>query len=209
MDPRTESRDRILQAAAKRIKHYGYAKTTMAEIAADCGMSPGNIYRFFEAKIDIAEAMARQYELDQNTRLSAIARKRSVPADRRLREILLTRLRENFALVDQDAKILEVAEILRRERPSYHSEQLALQRVFLIEVLRDGIEDGLFRTTNVEFAAETIQAAMLRFSFPHLFGNVTLGKLEREFDGVMDLILNGLFGSGAGEPEPGYAANEQ
>ena len=44
-----------------RIKHYGYGKTTMAEIAADCDMSPGNIYRFFEAKIDIAEAMARKH----------------------------------------------------------------------------------------------------------------------------------------------------
>ena len=46
----------------------------MAEIAADCRMSPGNIYRFFEAKIDIAEAMARQHAMEQNGRLSAIAR---------------------------------------------------------------------------------------------------------------------------------------
>ncbi len=57
MDEKSATRDRILQAAMTRIKHYGYGKTTMAEIAADCDMSPGNIYRFFEAKIDIAEAI--------------------------------------------------------------------------------------------------------------------------------------------------------
>ena len=61
MDEKSATRDRILHAAMTRIKHYGYGKTTMAEIAADCDMSPGNIYRFYEAKIDLAEAMARKH----------------------------------------------------------------------------------------------------------------------------------------------------
>ena len=52
-----DPREAILRAAADRILHYGYNKTTMSEIAADCGMSAGNIYRFYPSKIDIAEAM--------------------------------------------------------------------------------------------------------------------------------------------------------
>src|SRR5262245_55032028 len=84
MDQKVDTRDRILHAATERIKHYGYNKTTMAEIAADCRMSPGNIYRFFEAKIDIAEAMSRQHAMEQNGRLSAIARRKTIPADKRL-----------------------------------------------------------------------------------------------------------------------------
>ena len=60
-DKTTDPREAILNAAAERILHYGYNKTTMSEIAADCGMSPGNIYRFFEAKIDIGEEMARKH----------------------------------------------------------------------------------------------------------------------------------------------------
>ena len=35
MDEKTATRARILDAAMNRIKHYGYGKTTMAEIAAD------------------------------------------------------------------------------------------------------------------------------------------------------------------------------
>ena len=35
MDEKAATRDRILAAAMTRIKHYGYGKTTMAEIAAD------------------------------------------------------------------------------------------------------------------------------------------------------------------------------
>ena len=76
MDDKAPTRDRILHAAMARIKHYGYGKTTMAEIASDCCMSPGNIYRFFEAKIDIAEAMARQHYAAEHAKLAAIARKK-------------------------------------------------------------------------------------------------------------------------------------
>lgn len=95
MDEKHATRDRILEAAINRIKHYGYGKTTMAEIAADCDMSPGNIYRFFEAKIDIAEAMARKHYAAEQAELSAIARKKDWPADKRIREIFFKRDRKS------------------------------------------------------------------------------------------------------------------
>lgn len=206
MDQKIDTRDRILHAATERIKHYGYNKTTMAEIAADCRMSPGNIYRFFEAKIDIAEAMARQHAMEQNGRLSGIARRKGAPADSRLRDILTAQMRENYALVERNAKIIELAEVLKTERPLHHNEQLALQRVFLGEVLKDGVEEGLFRPMDVEYTAEMIQAATQKFSFPHLFSALTLPKLERELDGVLTLLLNGLYRP---DYSPRNAANEQ
>ena len=206
MDQKIDTRDRILHAATERIKHYGYNKTTMAEIAADCRMSPGNIYRFFEAKIDIAEAMARQHAMEQNGRLSAIARRKSAPADKRLRDILTAQMRENYGLVERNAKIIELAEVLKRERPLHQSEQLALQRVFLAEVLKDGIEEGLFRPMDVDLTAEMIQAAVQKFSFPHLFTQLALPKLERELDGVLTLLLNGLYRP---DYSHGAVANEQ
>ncbi|GAV21360.1 bacterial regulatory proteins, TetR family [Mariprofundus micogutta] len=39
-------KERIVAAARQRFSHYGYGKTTMAEIASDCQMSVGNLYRF-------------------------------------------------------------------------------------------------------------------------------------------------------------------
>jgi AcrR family transcriptional regulator len=54
------ARDRIMEAAKSRFSHFGYGKTTMAEVASDCEMSPGNLYRFFPGKLDIAEAIATE-----------------------------------------------------------------------------------------------------------------------------------------------------
>jgi len=47
---------KILEAAERRFAHYGYGKTTMAEIAQDADMSVGNLYRFFRNKEAIALA---------------------------------------------------------------------------------------------------------------------------------------------------------
>ena len=196
MDEKTATRERILQAAINRIKHYGYGKTTMAEIAADCDMSPGNIYRFFEAKIDIAEAMARKHYAEEQAELSAIARKKDMPADQRLREIFFKRLRDSYCLLEENAKIMEIAEVLHRERPMFANEQLALERVFLAAVLEDGEKAGLFAPGDHAFTAEMMQSATMKFGVPQLFSALTLPKLERELDGVLKLILNGLYARG-------------
>lgn len=196
MEEKNATRDRILMAAVNRIKHYGYGKTTMAEIAADCDMSPGNIYRFFEAKIDIAEAMARKHYADEQAEMAAIARKKEWPADRRLREIFFKRLRDSFCMFEENAKILEVAEVLHRERPMFANEQLALERVFLSAVLEDGEKAGLFAPGDHTFNAEMLQTATMKFGVPQLFSRLTLPKLERELEGVLNLVLNGLYAEG-------------
>ncbi len=196
MDEKSATRDRILQAAMTRIKHYGYGKTTMAEIAADCDMSPGNIYRFFEAKIDIAEAMARKHYAEEHTAMAQVGRRKDWPADKRLREMLLKRMRENFQMFEENAKILEVAEVLSRERPVFMNELIALERVGITAVIEEGMEAGIFAKGDAEFLAEMLQAATVKYSIPQLISRLTLAKLEREFDGVMSLVLNGLYAPG-------------
>jgi AcrR family transcriptional regulator len=197
MDDKAATRDRILQAAMNRIKHYGYGKTTMAEIAADCDMSPGNIYRFFEAKIDIAEAMARKHYAEEHAAMAAVGRRKDWPADRRLKEMLLKRMRDNYQMFEENAKILEVAEVLTRERPLFMNELIALERVGITALIEEGVEAGIFAKCDPEYTAEMVQAAMIKFGLPQLFSKLTLPKLEREFDGVMNLLLNGLYVDGA------------
>ncbi len=200
MDDKSATRDRILQAAMTRIKHYGYGKTTMAEIAADCDMSPGNIYRFFEAKIDIAEAMARKHYAEEHTAMAQVGRRKDWPADKRLKEMLLKRMRDNFQMFEDNAKILEVAEVLSRERPVFMNELIALERVGITAVIEEGMNAGIFGKGDPEFTAEMLQASTLKFGIPQLFSRLTLAKLEREFEGVMNLVLGGLYARAAEAP---------
>ena len=83
MSQTDDTRTMILHAAVERILHYGYSKTTMAEIARDCNMSAGNIYRFFASKLDIAEAMAHKFNEEAYLTFSQIAERKDSASNRR------------------------------------------------------------------------------------------------------------------------------
>ncbi len=192
MSDKTDTRQQILDAAMQRIMHYGYAKTTMAEIARDCDMSAGNIYRFFASKIDIAEAMARKLNIEINAFNAALARGSGTAPDK-MRRFHHTALKTTFEKLDKNAKILEVAEVLAHERPTFANEEMAQERIHLVQILDQGIADGDFAPMeNPNFIAEMMQSATMKFRYPQLWSRLTLPKLQRELDGVMDIMLAGL-----------------
>ncbi len=192
MNDKTDTRQQILDAAVERIMHYGYTKTTMAEIARDCDMSAGNIYRFFASKIDIAEAMARKLNMEINAANAALARGAGTAVDK-LRRFHQSALQTTFEKLDSDAKILEVAEVLSHERPTFANEEMAQERIHLVQILEQGIAEGDFAPMeNPNFIAEMMQSATMKFRYPQLWSRLTLPKLQRELEGVMDIILAGL-----------------
>jgi AcrR family transcriptional regulator len=192
MTPTDDTRTMILHAAVERILHYGYSKTTMAEIARDCNMSAGNIYRFFASKLDIAEAMAQKFNEEAYLTFEKIVARKDTAANR-LRELFHYDLARTYSAIEEEAKILEVAEVLGKERPLYMNEKLAKERIYLTAIFEDGIKAGEFRPlANPNETAEMWQSALMKFRFPQLFSKLTLPKLQRELDGVMDLLLAGV-----------------
>ena len=45
-----DRRSRILDAAERCFVRSGFHRTTMQDVAAEAGMSPGNLYRYFPSK---------------------------------------------------------------------------------------------------------------------------------------------------------------
>lgn len=48
-----QKKDAIIQAAIKRFAHFGVAKTTMSEIAADLSISKASLYYYFPDKLNL------------------------------------------------------------------------------------------------------------------------------------------------------------
>jgi AcrR family transcriptional regulator len=192
MDEKAQTRAMILDAASARFRHYGYQKTTMAEIARDLSMSTGNLYRFYPSKLDIAEAFAHFHEEDEDRMLAEIAGK-DLPAIDRLREISRVVLEETFKIIAESQKIFELAQAISRERPAYANRRLAQERVFLKVIFRDGVAEGVFEPMiDPEFTAEMFQCATMKFRYPQLSGCFNIDMLRRELEGTLDLLLVGL-----------------
>ena len=201
-------RGNILEAAKKRFLHYGYAKTTMAEIAADCSMSPGNLYRYFPGKLDIAEAICTEAGEYAVARLREVMRRPSRTAKERLRDFLFADMKLTYDQLEYDKQVFEMARVVATERPQFANRILALNRALLSEILAAGNASSEFFIEDVVFTAEMLQSATMKFRYPQLHSKLPYEKLERELDGVLNLLLNGLDDGGAGQELPVKSAQQ-
>lgn len=194
MPVETDIRTKIVAAAYKLIARYGYGKTTMADLAEACGMSPGNLYRYFPGKLDIAEQLALRAFDEEAAALREVVRKPGLSATERLKVFLCTQLHVTHDKLSADSKIFEIAQIITRERPQVANQNLARLRGLLAEILAAGNASGEFDIPDVVSAAEMIQCATMKYHYPQLFSALPLDKLEIELRGVIGLILQGISG---------------
>ncbi len=192
MPVETDIRTKIIGAAYNLIARYGYGKTTMADLAKACGMSPGNLYRYFPGKLDIAEQLAQQAFDEELAALREVVRKPGTSAIERLKIFFCTQLHVTHDKLSKDSKIFEIAEIIKKERPELSNQNLARIRALLVEILSAGNASGEFDIPDVVSAAEMIQCATMKYHYPQLFSKLPLSELERELRGVIGLILQGI-----------------
>jgi TetR/AcrR family transcriptional regulator, repressor for uid operon len=79
LTPPQDRRNRILDAAERCFAQTGFHKATMQDVAGECGMSPGNLYRYFASKDDIVAGMA---ERDRERFMADMARLKAAPDPR-------------------------------------------------------------------------------------------------------------------------------
>ncbi|MEZ5937719.1 MAG: TetR/AcrR family transcriptional regulator [Hyphomonadaceae bacterium] len=193
MTDKNDPREIILKAAAERIVHYGYNKTTMSEIAADCEMSAGNIYRFFPSKIDIANEMTRRFDAELHQSYEAILGDAARSPSRKLADLFELRLERTFHIFERYPKLMELAEIMRRERPDYSSEERAQERTYICRILQEGADAGEFALPyDLKITADLVQAALVKFLFPQFWTTEQLESLKIEKARLLTLLLTGL-----------------
>ena len=158
---------RILAAAEKIFRSYGYHKTTVADIAAELGMSPANIYRFFKSKQAINEALAAVMLGEAEAALEQIvARKTS--ADDRLQAFILALFDTTLQRYVEDHKVHDM--VLAALSESWGVIQQHIDRVteLVKDIVASGIADGTYPAQDAEAAALCIHAALAPFTHPVL-----------------------------------------
>ena len=192
------TREKIIVAARERFSHYGYPKTTIAELAEDCAMSPGNIYRFFKGKIDIAVEIARREALSAVEVIEAVLDCPLRSSRQRLEEVVFADLRYTFHLLENQPKTLELAQIVVSDRPQFQIESLRRERRVFQRILHEGQASGEFMVGNVPATTIALHAATTKYRYAQLFTNQTLAELERELAHVMTVIMRGLMPTSEG-----------
>ena len=182
----------ILNAASRRFLHYGYGKTTMSEIARDCNMSTGNLYRYFPSKLDIAEMFVRVLRREQVARLRAVLEAPDKTPAEKLRAFFLLKFKIAYERFHDKPKAYELSNELLTARPKVALEWENAEGRVLAEILMLGDADGSFAMDNAAETAKILQDAAFRFTSAALFHEGEFDDLAKELNGVIDLMLDGF-----------------
>ena len=186
-----ETAKEILNAASRRFLHYGYGKTTMSEIAKDCNMSTGNLYRFFPSKLDIAEMFVRVLRREHVDNLRAVANDPTKSPKEKLRAFFLEKMRLAYDRFHDKPKAFELSSSLLTERPKVGMEWENAEGAVLCDIISMGNADGSFAIENPERNAKILLDAAYRFTSPAIFHEGEYDELADELNEVIDLMLDG------------------
>jgi AcrR family transcriptional regulator len=162
-----EARARILEAAEKQFRRVGYHRTSVADIAAELGMSPANIYRFFPSRDAINESICGRLMNEVAGIAVAIART-NAPATEKLERLLTAVHRHNKTTLVKAKYMHDLIADATRENwaiTKLHTERL----VTIFEaIIREGIEADEFSVEDAAEAARAVKFALMPFLHPIL-----------------------------------------
>jgi len=188
-----DTRGRIMATAEALFRRLGYAKTAVADIASELGMSPANVYRFFPSKNAIVEAICQRCLAEVEDKAWAVARAKG-PASQRVERLILEILayhKENL-LTEQRVNDMVVAAIeLSWDAIRAHQE---VMRTVVEVILRDGIAAGEFESVEPHETATLILRSVVGFTHPMVIGQC-LGEgqdLETQASATVRFILRAI-----------------
>ncbi len=182
----------ILNAATRRFLHYGFKKTTMSEIADDCNMSTGNLYRYFPSKLDIAETFVRVLRRETIDALRAIVGDAELTPAEKIRRCFRHKFRVAYDRFHNNPKAYELSGELIVERPKLAIEWESAEGLLIAEVLTEGEDRGDFSVGDPVRMAKILQDTVFRFTGPAVIHEGEYNEIAEELDAVVELALDGL-----------------
>jgi len=158
MQPENRSaREKILLAAVQLFAEYGYHAAPLRDIARIAGIQAASIYYHYTSKQALLIEIMETYMQRLNANLERILREQNEPQQRLRAAIanhirLHTNYKSEFFIIDTEIRALEEESRKRIISLRDHYEYL------LQELLRDGMERGVFRQSDVKVSSYAIIA---------------------------------------------------
>ncbi|MFI6402745.1 TetR family transcriptional regulator [Streptomyces sp. NPDC050548] len=189
----TLTAERILEVTEEVLRRHGPAKATVVDVARALGVSHGTVYRHFGTKAALREAVTKRW-LDRTA--STLAR--YVTEDRgpedRLRDWLAGLFEAKRQKAGGDPELFATYSVLAEDAVDVvgaHIDELTGQ---LTEIVRAGVDAGVFTVSDPAVAARTVFQATGRFHDPSYAREWLKPGVEAEFEAMVELLLRGLRG---------------
>ena len=185
-------RDQIVAAANEHFSQYGYGKTTVSDLAKAIGFSKAYIYKFFESKQAIGNAICTNCLTEIVAAVEQAINADGISQTERFRRLVKTLIATGVSLFFNDRKLYDIAAFSASERWPSSQVYDAQIKSFVSQIVREGRELGEFeRKTPLDETVEAIHLALRPFINPLLL-QYNLDFVEEAPSLISNLVLRSL-----------------
>jgi len=193
----------ILDAAARLFRHYGHAKTTMADIAREARIGVGSVYLAFPSKEAIIEELSSSVHVRVLVAMKEVAEMRAGDSfSERLAGVLEVRVRMFQSLAAEGQHACELVHCKSEPVESARAKFGAAEHALLVEILEQARMSSEIGRLDIPRAAALVQRAYATLSPPWLFDEPPEEARKVAYDMCRMLLLGLMTRGGEGERAP-------
>ncbi|AAK88274.1 TetR family transcriptional regulator [Agrobacterium tumefaciens] len=185
-----ETRRDILAKAEELFRERGFNAVAIADIASALNMSPANVFKHFSSKNALVDAIGFG-QIGVFERQICPLDKSHAPLDR-LRHLARNLMEQHHQDLNKNPYVFEMILMTAKQDMKCGDYYKSVIAKLLAEIIRDGVEAGLYIATDIPVLAETVLHALTSVIHPVLIAQEDIGNLATRCDQLVDLIDAGL-----------------
>ena len=188
----SKTKAKLVDVARQLFAKMGVENTTMNDIALASKKGRRTLYTYFKSKEDIYMAVVES-ELDMLSDMMKRVAEKNISPDEKMIEMIYTRLDAVKEVVFRNGTLRAnfFRDIWRVEkvRKRFDAKEILLFK----EVLREGVEKGVFRIDDIDMTAELVHYCVKGIEVPYIRGHIG-AKLDDETRDkyVVNLVFGAL-----------------
>ena len=188
----SKTKAKLVDVARQLFAKMGVENTTMNDIALASKKGRRTLYTYFKSKEDIYMAVVES-ELDMLSDMMKRVAEKNISPDEKMIEIIYTRLDAVKEVVFRNGTLRAnfFRDIWRVEkvRKRFDAKEILLFK----DVLREGVEKGVFRIDDIDMTAELVHYCVKGIEVPYIRGHIG-AKLDDETRDkyVVNLVFGAL-----------------
>ena len=186
----TSSKDIILETARNIFQRFGFAKTSIGDIAVAARKGRRTVYTYFTSKEEIYKAVIEKEVNCLRDKLSEIISSES-NAKGKLKGYMVTRMMTINELANYyDAlrnDYLKDFKIIENIREDFDNQEIKM----ISEILAEGVENKEFVINNINLTAKAIVVSMKGFEIPFFIEKINQ-NIEDQLNSLIEILFYGI-----------------
>ncbi len=184
-----KTKSEIVEVARDIFAKFGFKKTTMEEIARAIRKAKSSLYYYFQSKEEVFQAVIEQEAQVLREKIEKAMSQEGTPQGK-LRAYIIARMKglkqlANFYSALKDG-YLENYKFIEKFRKKYDEEEIET----IGQILKEGIEKGIFKIKDIEMTALAILIALKGFELWVFQGNTRW--TEEDIDNLLGVLFYGI-----------------